>query len=88
MGIEWGINGKRRYTYNIDNPIPDPSLSNGMRLHLNFWVPNSDWGWAFNQSLQPSSSEPGDEWHYYVENASVYYWVGSLDDLKNDLGLR
>jgi hypothetical protein len=73
--IAWFINEEQTCVWSdYPNPnFPYPKLSDGMRLHLNFWAPARDWGWAYNQNLQPSSSPPGQEWHYYVKNASVYY---------------
>jgi Glycosyl hydrolases family 16 len=74
--ITWLINKKRDCIWDdYSSPhFPHPELSDGMRLHLNFWAPAFDWDWAYNQDLQPSSSPPGQEWVYYVKNASVYYW--------------
>jgi hypothetical protein len=86
--INWLVNRERKYQWmDYPNPhFPHPQLSGGMRLHLNFWAPAADWAWAYNQNLKPSSSAPGQEWHYYVKNASVYYWEDEKGALRAPLG--
>ncbi len=70
QSVEWQINGIS--FLKETQHIPDAKLSNGLRLDLNFWAPDSGWDWAFNNALQPSGA-PGQEWHYYVKSATVYY---------------
>jgi hypothetical protein len=70
QSVEWQLNGNSflKETQNV----PDARLSDGMRLYLNFWAPEPGWDWAYNGNLQPSRA-PGQEWHYYVKKATVYY---------------
>jgi Glycosyl hydrolases family 16 len=69
--VEWLVDGASvRKEF---NNIPDWKASGGMALYMNFWAPASDWGWAFNGSLNPVDTGPGDTWDYYVKNAAVYY---------------
>lgn len=68
--VEWQINGNSLLTENQN--VPDWRSSEGMHLYLNFWAPAPGWGWAYNGGIAPSGA-PGQEWHYYVKNAAVYY---------------
>jgi hypothetical protein len=68
--VEWLINGEQVRFDKVH--VPDLRISSGIHLYMNFWAPQSDWGWAYNANLQPSGA-PGQEWHYYVKNAAVYY---------------
>ncbi len=66
QSVEWLINGTafHKETQNIP--------TRAMHMHLNFWAPDKDWSWAYNDGLQPSGG-PGQEWHYYVKSATVSY---------------
>lgn len=62
--INWHINGQLVRT---ETSVPQSDMS----LTLNFWVPASDWGWAYNANLLPSGA-PGQDWVYQVQWANVY----------------
>lgn len=61
--IKWFINGELIRT---ERSVPQSDMS----LVFNFWAPASSWGWAYDQSFNPSSA-PGDEWVYQVNWAKV-----------------
>lgn len=69
--IEWFINGTSVRTYSGDLPHL------GMQVRLNFWVPGSDWGWAYNASFPAATSSAGTNnenfftYSYLVKDVSV-----------------
>jgi hypothetical protein len=71
QSVEWQIDG--RSVRKESRHVPNWKTSGGMGLYLNFWAPKNDWGWAYNENLQPTATQPGETWHYYVKNAAVYY---------------
>lgn len=62
--VIWYVNGT---AIRSSTSVPQSDMA----LTLNFWVPDSSWGWAYNGSLQPSGS-PGSQWAYQVNSATVY----------------
>lgn len=77
LRIEWSKAGVSWYINKEKNPDPIYSENHApqtdMSLVLNFWVPGSGWTWAYNSSLKPTSTEPGEQWVYQVDWAKV--WV-------------
>lgn len=77
LRIEWSQAGVSWYINKDQNPFPIHTEANvpqsDMSLVLNFWVPDSGWGWAYNGTLQPTSIGPGQQWIYQVDSAKV--WV-------------
>ncbi|WP_042722599.1 glycoside hydrolase family 16 protein [Flavobacterium sp. B17] len=76
LRIEWSEEGVKWYINKDKNPMPFYTETNvpqsDMSLVLNFWVPASGWGWAYNANLQPTAA-PGTTWAYQVNWAKV--WV-------------
>ena len=72
--IEWFINGTsvRTYTGNL------PHL--GMQVRLNFWVPDHNWGWAYNSAFPSAVGIAG------TSNANFYNYVYKVKDLAITLG--
>jgi hypothetical protein len=79
LRIEWSQAGVSWYLNKDENPLPiytEPnSPQTDMSLVLNFWVPNKAWTWAYDGSLVPVSTGPGQQWVYQVNWAKV--WVVS-----------
>jgi parallel beta-helix repeat protein len=50
--VSWAIDGNIIRTNTVQSPIP----TGPMYLHLNMWVPSSEWAEAYCASLQPTSS--------------------------------
>lgn len=73
--IEWTKLGVSWYINKDENPIPFYTESHvpltDMSLVLNFWVPASGWGWAYNSNLSPSSA-PGTQYTCAVNWAKVW----------------
>ncbi len=73
LSIIWSQNG---ITWLVDQTVVRKSTSvpqSDMSLTLNFWAPSATgWTWAYDADLQPSG-EPGQQWNFEVESASVSY---------------
>jgi beta-glucanase (GH16 family) len=50
--VSWSIDGNIVRTVTVQSPIP----TGPMNLHLNMWVPNSDWADAYSATIQPTGS--------------------------------
>jgi hypothetical protein len=64
QSIQWFVNGVNVRTA---SQVPQSDMS----LTLNFWVPDTTWGWAYDPHLQPGGA-PGTQWIYEVDWAKVY----------------
>jgi hypothetical protein len=75
LRIEWDQSGVSWYINQDQNPAPIHTETyvpqTDMSLVLNFWVPSSGWGWAYDGSLNASDA-PGTLWTMGVQWAKVW----------------